>query len=215
MAGDWPAHKGWHHHRHQDAAWRLMTGPRGRPDPEELEHLAALRHLRGGGFGGGPFGGGRGGRGRGRRRQRGDVRAALLMLLTEEPMNGYQLMQTIEERSGGEWRPSPGSVYPSLAQLEDEGFVRATERDGARVFEITDAGREHIAERTDERAPWDLATDAGGNPARQLRPLIGGIAAAAMQVGQAGDEQQIAKAVELLNEARRRMYRILAEDDEA
>ena len=83
------------------------------------------------------FGGGRG------RRRRGDVRAALLLLLAEEPRNGYQLMQAIEERSGGRWRPSPGSVYPTLAQLEDEGLIRATERDGTKLFEITDAGREH------------------------------------------------------------------------
>jgi DNA-binding PadR family transcriptional regulator len=187
---------------------------RGRhPDPEQLEHLIALRHMRGGGFGGPPFGGGRGGR-RGRRR-RGDVRAALLMLLAEEPMNGYQLMQTIEERSGGDWRPSPGSVYPSLAQLEDEGLVRAVERDGTRLFEITDAGREQVAERKEERAPWDLAEDGDEHPARQLRSLIGAIATAAMQVRQAGDDQQIAKAVELLTEARRALYRILAEDDEA
>jgi DNA-binding PadR family transcriptional regulator len=122
-------------------------------------------------------------------------------------------MQTIEERSGGEWRPSPGSVYPSLSQLEDEGFVRATERDGARVFEITDAGREHIAERHDEHAPWDFSGEGDEHPARQLRPLMGAIAAAAMQVGKAGDDQQVLKAVELLREARRGLYRILAEDD--
>jgi DNA-binding PadR family transcriptional regulator len=226
MAGEWPAEFKWseaagkrhrrkHRHRadRENLAWRLMAehgrGRGYRPDPEDIERLAALRHVRGGPFGGGPFGG------RGpRRRRRGDVRAALLMLLAEEPMNGYRLMQTIEERSGGEWRPSPGSVYPSLSQLEDEGFVRATERDGARMFEITDAGREHIAERHDERAPWDLSDQGDEHPARQLRPLIGAIAAAAMQVGRAGDDQQVAKAVELLKEVRRGLYRILAEDDD-
>jgi DNA-binding PadR family transcriptional regulator len=135
------------------------------------------------------------------------------MLLSEEPMNGYQLMQTIEERSGGEWRPSPGSVYPSLAQLEDEGFVRATERDGQRLFEITDAGREHIAERHDQKAPWDFGSEAGGSPRRQMRSTLGATAAAAMQVVQVGDEQQIARAIEVLDEARRGLYRILAEDE--
>src|SRR5881275_2659676 len=96
-------------------------------------------------FGGRPhFGGGRG------RRRRGDVRVALLLLLAEEPRNGYQLMQEIEERSGGRWRPSPGSVYPTLAQLEDEGLIRATDRDGTRLFEITDAGRAHLEQRTEE-----------------------------------------------------------------
>src|SRR5689334_14343021 len=73
---------------------------------------------------------------RGPRARRGDVRAALIVLLAEEPLNGYQLMQAIEERSGGAWRPSPGSVYPTLQQLEDEGLVKAVERDGQRVFEL-------------------------------------------------------------------------------
>jgi DNA-binding PadR family transcriptional regulator len=138
---------------------------------------------------------------------------ALLLLLAEEPMNGYQLMQTIEERSGGEWRPSPGSVYPSLAQLEDEGFVRATERDGARLFEITDAGREHIAGRQDDKAPWDFDAETGGNPRRRMRSAVGGTAAAAMQVVHVGDERQIARAIEVLEEARRGLYRILADDE--
>src|SRR5205823_12560101 len=89
--------------------------------------------------GGGPRGRGRGpGRGRARR---GDVRLALLRLLAEEPRNGYQLMQTIEERSGGRWRPSPGSVYPTLAQLEDEGLIRSSESEGSRRFEFCQAGR--------------------------------------------------------------------------
>jgi DNA-binding PadR family transcriptional regulator len=193
--------------------WRFASEGKGRgrhrPTPEDLERLAALRHLRGGGFGGPPFGGGRG------RRRRGDVRAGLLLLLADEPRNGYQLMQAIEELSGGRWRPSPGSVYPSLSQLEDEGFIRSTEVDGAKVFEITDAGRAHLAERGDAPAPWEPGADGGESPARQLRPLIGAVAAATMQVGQAGDEQQIAKATELLNETRRKLYRILAEDDEA
>src|ERR1700686_3753926 len=95
------------------------------------------------GRGGGSFGrGGRyGGPPGGGRRRRGEVRTALLLLLAEEPRNGYQLMQAIEERSGGRWRPSPGSIYPTLAQLEDEGLIRATEREGAKVFEITEDGR--------------------------------------------------------------------------
>ena len=88
-----------------------------------------------GGMPGGPFGGGRG------RRRRGDVRTALLLLLAEEPRNGYQLMQAIEELSGGRWRPSPGAVYPSLAQLEDEGLIRGVDRDGTKLFEVTDAGQ--------------------------------------------------------------------------
>src|SRR5271167_4854076 len=127
-AGDWPGRPNWR-----------MAGGRGRrhfPSPDDMERFAAMRGFRGGPqFGPGPwfghpFGGGRG------RKRRGDVRIALLLLISEEPRNGYQLMQAIEERSGGRWRPSPGSVYPALAQLEDEGLIHATERDGARVFEI-------------------------------------------------------------------------------
>ncbi len=193
--------------------WRFASGGKGRgrhrPSPEDLERLAALRHLRGGGFGGPPFGGGRG------RRRRGDVRVGLLLLLADEPRNGYQLMQAIEELSGGRWRPSPGSVYPTLSQLEDEGLIRSTEVDGAKAFEITDAGRALLAERGDTPAPWDAGEDDDEPPHRRLRPLIGAVAAATMQVGQAGDAQQIAKATELLNETRRKLYLILAEDDHA
>src|SRR5947209_335815 len=122
----WMMFSGEGQHRHSG-------GPRGR------------RHGRGPGFGGPGFGG-RGfggppwGGSRGRRR-RGDVRVAILRLLSEEPRNGYQVMQEIEERSAGRWRPSPGSVYPALSQLEDEGLIRATERDGVKVFELTDAGQ--------------------------------------------------------------------------
>src|SRR3954471_20452280 len=100
---------------------------------------------------------GRHGRGRGPRARRGDVRAALLVLLAEEPRNGYQLMQEIEQRSDGAWRPSPGSVYPALQQLEDEGLVTTATRDGGRVYELTDAGRTQVDERGDAPAPWDAA----------------------------------------------------------
>ena len=155
----------------------------------------------------GPFGGPRG---RGRRR-RGDVRAGLLLLLSEEPRNGYQLMQTLEERSEGRWRPSPGSVYPALAQLEDEGYVRSVQSDSGRTFEITDAGREHLTERGDSKAPWE-AQDESDDAMVAFRRAITGTAKAAAQVVQDGNEQQIARAIELLNEARRGLYRLLAED---
>src|SRR5581483_9137759 len=119
-------------------------------------------------FGGPGWGPHRRGRGRARR---GDVRLALLRLLAEQPRNGYQLMQAIEERSEGLWRPSPGSVYPTLSQLEDEGLVRSVEADGARVFEITDTGREHLESRSDEPAPWEPAQEAADNPLAELAPL--------------------------------------------
>src|SRR5437762_8978000 len=94
--------------------------------------------------------------GRRRRMRRGDVRAALLVLLAEEPRNGYGLMQEIAQRSEGEWRPSPGSVYPALAQLEDEGLIRSEESDGRKLFALTDDGRKAVEERgADSPAPWD------------------------------------------------------------
>ena len=178
---------------------------------DDLERLAALRHMRGGPPFGGPFGGGPFGGGRGRRR-RGDVRTAVLILLTEEPRNGYQLMQTIEERSGGRWRPSPGSVYPTLAQLEDEGLVRTSEVEGQRRFELTDAGRAHLETRAEEPAPWELTDEDGEHPLTELGPLVIQVGKAAWQVASAGDERQRARAIELLAETRRGLYRILAED---
>ena len=190
---------------------RMMSRGKGEHRQEarmdELERLVAFRHLVGGGHhGGSPFGGGRG------RKRRGDVRTALLLLLAEEPRNGYQLMQTIEERSDGRWRPSPGSVYPTLAQLEDEGLIRATEVDGQKVFEITDTGRAVIADREDAPAPWASDDESDDDSHREIRSLIGAVAAAAIQVQRAGDEQQTERARVLLSETRRGLYRILAED---
>jgi len=151
---------------------------------------------------------------RGRRAARGDVRAAVLLLLAEEPRNGYALMQDIEERSEGVWRPSPGSIYPALAQLEDEGLVEATKEGSGRVFALTDTGREHVeARREDLGEPWKAVS--GGRPkeAGELRDLLMQLGAAAMQVVSAGNAEQRQRAVELLTETRRGLYRILAEDD--
>jgi DNA-binding PadR family transcriptional regulator len=182
---------------------------------DHLERLAALRGFRGGPFGEGPlFGGGRGGPfggGRGRRR-RGDVRLALLMLLAEEPRNGYQLMQTIEERSGGRWRPSPGSVYPTLSQLEDEGLIRAVDYEGTKLFEITDQGRERLDQSKVDPAPWEQEDEPGTHNLSEIGTQMFQIAKAAWQVAQEGDERQVEKASETLAEARRALYRILAED---
>ena len=123
-------------------------------------------------------------------------------------------MQAIEARSGGRWRPSPGSVYPALAQLEDEGLIRATERDGTKLFEITDAGRAALGERGERSAPWEFDEDPAYEAAVDLRSLVGQIHLAAMQVGQAGNEEQIERASATLAETRRTLYRILAEDTE-
>jgi DNA-binding PadR family transcriptional regulator len=140
------------------------------------------------------------------------VRLALLMLLAEEPRNGYGLMQTIEERSGGRWRPSPGSVYPALSQLEDEGFVRAVSQESGRTFEITDAGRAHLAERDDATAPWEAGDGPGASRFHELRTLVPGIAQALWQVAQVGDDEQWTRATEALDETRRTLYRILADE---
>jgi DNA-binding PadR family transcriptional regulator len=159
----------------------------------------------------GPFGFGPQGRG-GRRARRGDVRAATLLLLEEEPRNGYQLMQEIEERSGGAWRPSPGSIYPALSQLEDEGLVRGNESAGRRAFELTDEGRAYVAEHREALgSPWD---EAGGDIPEglaELRKLMMQLGMATMQVAQAGDEAQTAEARKILEDARRALYGILAD----
>ena len=119
--------------------------------------------------------------GRGPRAKRGDVRAAALALLAQEPMNGYQIIQEIGERSDGVWRPSPGSVYPALQQLEDEGLIRAeTDDSGRRSYQLTDEGRSYVEAHPDEvRAPWDAVADSLGDSAIQMRKLL-------MQVGMAG-----------------------------
>jgi DNA-binding PadR family transcriptional regulator len=169
-------------------------------------------------FGGGPFGGfgpgGGGPRGRGRRARRGDIRTAALLLLAEEPRNGYQIMQEVQERSGGVWSPSPGSVYPALQQLEDEGLIRTQESDGRKLFAITDEGRALLAERGTERpAPWEQAGGAGG--AHELGRLMREVASAFVQVMRTGSEGQIAKAGGVLAATRRDLYRILADGDDA
>jgi DNA-binding PadR family transcriptional regulator len=166
----------------------------------------------GGPFGPG-FGGPRRGRGRGgpgRRARRGDVRAAILALLAERPMHGYEMIQELEERTGGVWRPSPGAVYPALQLLEDQGMVEADAAEGKRLFSLTDTGREEAAKAGD-RKPWDEAT-AGINPVQfQLRDAVGQIAVATRQVAEAGTEAQQTSAAEILAETRRRLYAILAE----
>src|SRR3954464_14299511 len=159
-------------------------------------------------FGPGGFGPSRPG-GRGKRARRGDVRAAVLLLLEEEPRNGYQLMQELEERSGGAWRPSPGSIYPALSQLEDEGLVRSDENAGRRAFQLTDAGRAYLEENREALgSPWD---DVGGDLPEglvELRKLMMQLGMATMQVAQAGDEAQTAEAHKVLEEARRSLSRL-------
>lgn len=162
-------------------------------------------------FGPPPFGppGGRG------RRRRGDVRLALLLLLSlEGPLNGYQLMQTLEERSDGRWRPSPGSVYPALQQLEDEGLIHGVQTEGetGRAFELTDAGRQHLEERGEQKPPWEATEEDEANPRGRLKQTLGGLMRAVMHVAQDGTPEQIEEALKILDDARRKLYRLLADE---
>jgi DNA-binding PadR family transcriptional regulator len=165
-------------------------------------------------FGGGPFGGpgGPGGH-RGRRRGRGDVRTAILLLLAEEPRNGYQIMQELEQRSGGIWRPSPGSVYPALQLLSDEGLVTSEARGGGNVFELTDAGRAHLAEQhEDATPPWEAINAGATEEMIELRRVLMQTADAVKQVVRTGNDGQRAAAVKLLEDTRRALYGILASE---
>jgi DNA-binding PadR family transcriptional regulator len=159
-------------------------------------------------FGGPPFR-------HGRKARRGDVRAAALVLLAEEPRNGYQLMQEIEHRSDGAWRPSPGSVYPALQQLEDEGLVRTREAEGRRLFELTDSGRTYVEEhRAELGAPWEAFSRDVSDETRELAALMKDTALAAVQVLRTGDEAQIEQARKVLADAKRALYMILAGGEE-
>ena len=198
------------HHHTEDSAQRRIHDRGG--------HDERRGHRHGRGFDrawGGPRGRGLGGSFEsGRRAGRGDVRAAVLALLSESPMHGYQVIQEIVERSNGAWTPSPGSVYPALQLLQDEGLVTATESDGKRVFTLTDAGRTEAESRKGGPLPWDAAARGERGGSSQLRDVVMQVAAAVRQIGMAGSEAQVAKAISVLNATRRDLYRILAEDDD-
>jgi len=155
----------------------------------------------------GPFGR-RGGRGRA---QRGDVRIAVLLLLAEGPMHGYQLMRAISDRTGGRWNPSPGAVYPTINQLEDEGLVTVAADGGRRLVSLTDAGRRHLDEHRESWVdPFDTAEQGAGGA--DLRVLVAQLAGALREVGRFGNEAQVAQAAEILRQARSSVYRLLADD---
>lgn len=130
-------------------------------------------------------------------------------------MHGYQVIQELEAHSGGRWRPSAGSVYPTLQQLEDEGLVRSEEQGGRRVFSLTDDGRREAASRDTSRGPWGPRRDPSGDQAFELRELSLQVVAATMQVGRVGGPEAGRQAREILVDARRRLYRLLAEDEGA
>ncbi|MFG6476889.1 PadR family transcriptional regulator [Microbacterium sp. P06] len=143
---------------------------------------------------------------------KGDVRAAVLALLVEKPMHGYQIIREIEDRSGGSWKPSPGSVYPTLQLLADEGLIRATESEGRKTYSLTDEGREVAGAETDRTAPWE-ASGTRENLRTGALPKAGvDLAQAVAQVGRSGNPEQVKQAVDVLDEARRKIFSILAQD---
>ncbi len=167
----------------------------------------------GGPWGGGPFGGpGRGRGGHRGRARRGDVRASILALLKDRPMHGYEMIQEIAERSGGAWKPSPGSVYPTLQLLEDEGLIESASEGGKKLFTLTADGRTE-AEAGPE-APWEEAGRGVDWEAMQDIKQAGiGLVEAFRQVWSTGNTAQRDKAVAVVNEARKKLYLILADED--
>lgn len=146
------------------------------------------------------------------RMSRGDVRTAVLALLSEKPMHGYQIIQEIDSRSGGSWKPSAGSVYPTLQLLADEGLIVAEEAGGRKTYSLTDAGRT-VADEAAGSAPWETAGPTKEHhPRATALPKAGvELAQAAAQVARSGSPEQVAEAVEILEEARRRLYALLAQ----
>ena len=162
-------------------------------------------------FGGpGPGGFRRRGGGGGRAR-RGDVRAAILALLQERPMHGYEIITELASRTDDVWRPSPGSVYPTLQLLEDEGLVNSVESAGKRRFSLTAEGLAAAAERQG-KAPWEELADSADPEASRLREAAFQLAAAVGQVAHTGTAAQRGQVAAILNETRRRLYALLAED---
>ena len=187
------------HHDHESP-----RGPRG------MRRFPGHDHdLHGGGGGRGRWGGERGAWGGGRRMRRGDIRRAILSALRDGPAHGYAVMRHLEEMSGGLWRPSPGSVYPHLQMLEDEGMVGSSEKDGARTFFLTDVG---LAETADDSPfPWQ-ASGESDDQIRSLRLAVSQLLGAAKQLSGAGEAGQLERGVAVVQKARKEIYQILAED---
>ncbi|MFJ2788704.1 MULTISPECIES: PadR family transcriptional regulator [unclassified Streptomyces] len=198
-------------HGHGAGRGGFGAGPRG-----DFEGRRAAFGPFGPGFGGGPFGGGfgggrgRGGGGRGRAR-RGDVRASILALLKDRPMHGYEMIREIGERSDGAWKPSPGSVYPTLQMLEDEGLIVSESEGGKKLFTLTDSGRTEAEEGPE--APWEEAgRGVDWEAVNEIRQAGFGLMEAVGQVWKTGSPEQRQKAVGVINEARKKLYLILADE---
>jgi DNA-binding PadR family transcriptional regulator len=203
---------------------RALHGARRQARQEFFEHLRDHAGGHEGPFGFGPgfgpgfnFGPGPGGRGGwrrgggGGRGRRGDVRAAILKLLSERPMHGYEMIQQIAERSNELWRPSPGSVYPTLQLLDDEGLINESETAGSKkLFELTESGRTE-AEKI-STPPWEEITEGADPGHMNLRAAVGQLLGAAAQSAHTATAEQKQRIVEILNNARREIYGILGED---
>lgn len=216
----------------RNGPWRPGDGPRAQYDgPDGPGEPGGPGRGRGRGPGGprrgrGPGGPGRGGPfGRpgdgelpgflppGARVGRGDIRAGILVLLLEGPMHGYQLIHELHERSGGVWRPSPGSVYPTLKRLTADGLVAGVEGEGGgprKAFALTEAGVEEATRLAAESTPWEALVDGHDRGAIELHDLVVSVVDAARQVVRVAEPSQAAQAKEVLVEARRRLYGILA-----
>ena len=166
----------------------------------------------GGGWGPGPGGPFERGQRRGGRGQRPNVRPAILALLLERPMHGYEMIQELESRTGGIWRPSPGSIYPTLQLLEDEGLIEVEATGGRKRYTLTDAGRAE-AETAAQNPPWAQFTDDTMSQVQDFRDAAVGIMSALKQVGFNGTPEQRGRALEILNETKRKLYAILADGE--
>ena len=199
---DWPPGP------HGPAAYHPLDGPPGPPLPPGPPGFPPGFPPMPGLFGPGPAA-------YGPKVRKGDVRAAALALLAEGPRNGYQIIQEIAERSGGAWKPSPGSIYPTLQQLEDEGLVTADAASGRRTFTLTDEGRAYVTEHADEvSAPWEAMTASADDDENGLKPLLGQVGTALWQILATGTPSQQAQARKALADLKRKLYGILADDDQ-
>ncbi|SDT77775.1 PadR family transcriptional regulator [Actinoplanes derwentensis] len=190
--------------------------------PHDHEGFGGFGGFRQRGFGfppGFPFGpggpgpefGGRPGPRRGRG-GRPNVRPAILALLVERPMHGYEMIQELDSRTGGVWRPSPGSVYPTLQLLEDEGLIEVTAEGGRKSYRLTEDGRPE-AETAAQNPPWSQIGEDTMSQVQDFRDAAVGIMGALKQVGFNGTPEQRQKALEILNETKRKLYSILAESE--
>src|ERR687898_51304 len=151
------------------------------------------------------------GSGRGRHRvRRGDVRNAILALLDDRPMHGYEMIQELEERTGGRWSPSAGSIYPTLQLLEDEGLVTAEEVEGRKVYSLTDSGKEAVPPTTEGSRPWEEGDE--DSPRFEARKEMFRLMGAPKRVPGADDDKHLPKGAETLKAPRRKLYSLLAEE---